>query len=105
MFTVMLMCCRVAWAYQQRHVQKLNTSYKFTNKVFSGWDFNIANEESAYLKCVSIRRDFEVRCHTSAGWYHYTLVGPMLRITVVNVASRAAYLMLNLQNHCGLCDF
>ena len=50
----------VAQSYQQRHAQKLNPRYKYTNKVFSGWDFSIDNDETAKLKCISIRRDLQV---------------------------------------------
>ncbi|XP_065179392.1 transmembrane channel-like protein 7 [Sycon ciliatum] len=49
----------IGFSHQQQQLQKFNTTYKYTNKVFSAWDFNIANDDTAKLKAIATRRELE----------------------------------------------
>eukprot|EP00117_Sycon_ciliatum_P007860 scpid45750/ scgid10806/ Transmembrane channel-like protein 7 len=63
-FTVLLVSfIWVLWSIGKSHhhqqLQKLNTAYQYTDKVFSAWNFGITNSETAKLKAIATSRELE----------------------------------------------
>ena len=57
---------RMGHAYNESYVEfKVKKRSNFCNKLFTAWDFNITDPNTAKLKRIHIRTDFEVRLATA----------------------------------------
>lgn len=53
---------RASAAYREGLLQHRNINFLYLNAVFSAWDYGIATETSANIKCTSIKKNLEVWC-------------------------------------------
>ena len=55
--------CRMGQAYNESYVEVgKSKSVNFCNKLFTAWDFNITDPDTAKLRRAQIKTDFEASC-------------------------------------------